>query len=81
MYGEEHYLSKIERNTNVIDKAPKEIKQKCIANIKWARELSNRLNQLDYDQRDIAINNIHKVLDEDYIAMGFELKQQTNKKR
>ena len=81
MYGEEHYLSKIERNTNVVDKAPQGIKQKYIANIKWARELSSRLNQLDYDQRDIAIKNMHKVLDEDYVAMGFELKQTSNKKK
>ncbi len=81
MYGEEHYLSKIERNANVVDKAAEGIKQKCIANIKWARELSNRLNQLDYDQRDIAIKNMHKILDEDYVAMGYELKQTTNKKR
>ena len=81
MYGEEHYLSKIERNANVVDKAPDAIKRKCIDNIKWARELSNRLNHLDYDQRDKAIYNIHKVMDEDYVAMGFELKQTENKKR
>lgn len=81
MYGEEHYLSKIERNANVVGKAPEHIRKKCIDNIKWARELSNRLHHLDYDQRDIAINNIHKVLDTDYIDMGFELKQTENKKR
>jgi len=81
MYGEEHYLSKIERNANVVANAPKEIQQKCIANIKWARELSNRLNHLDYDQRDIAIKNMHKVLDEDYVSMGFELKHSSAKKR
>lgn len=76
--NEEHYLSKIERNANVVSNAPEEFREKYIANIKWARELSGRLDQLDYDQREIAINKIHEVLDEDYAAMGFELnKHQT----
>lgn len=73
--NEEHYLSKIERNANVVSNAPEEIREKCIANIKWARELSNRLDQLDYDQREIAISKIHEVLDEDYASMGFEVKK------
>ena len=75
MYSEEHYLSKIERNTNVVSNAPQGARQKYIDNIKWARELSSRLNHLDPDQRDIAIKKMHKILDDDYVAMGFELKQ------
>jgi len=81
MYSEEHYLSKIERNTNVLDKAPEQIKEKCINDIKWARELSARLNQLDYAQREEAINSIHTLMDEDYTLMGFELNPETAKKR
>jgi hypothetical protein len=71
--NEEHYLAKIERNFNVVDKAPEGVKEKCINDIKWARELSQRIDQLDYDQRDLAIEQMIKVLDDDYVAMGFEL--------
>ena len=81
MYSEEHYLSKIERNANVVDKAPENIKNECINNIKWSRDLANRLDLLDYDQRDNAINKIHQILDADYVAMGFELKNNSNKKK
>ncbi len=79
MYSEDHYLSKIERNTAVLDKAPVEIKEKCASNIKWARDLAARLDLLDYDQRDIAIKNMNEVLDEDYVDMGFELSQEAQK--
>ena len=81
MYSEEHYLSKIERNANVVDKAPENIKNECINNIKWSRDLANRLDLLDYDQRDNAINKIHQILDADYVAMGFKLKNNSNKKK
>jgi len=74
MYGEEHYLTKIERNTNAVSgMAIGVLKGHIIANIKWARELSSRLDQLDYQERDKAIANIHQVLDTDYVSMGYEL--------
>lgn len=79
MYTEEHYLKKIERNTNVLDKAPEHLKKQCRDNIIWARELSSRLEQLDYEQKQQAIANIHQILDSDYQMMGFELPQSKEK--
>ena len=76
MYNSEHYISKLERNLNVLDKAPENIKSQCISNITWARDLIIRLEQLDYQEREQAIEEIHKVLDNDYQAMGFELPQE-----
>ncbi len=76
MYNNEHYLSKIRRNTEVLDKAPENIKAKCAADIKWARNLADRLELLDYDERNKAIVHINEVLDEDYTSMGFEIETQ-----
>lgn len=75
--NEEHYLEKIERNAYVLDKAPEEIKAVCLQNIKWARDLSSRLDLLDYNERQVAIAKIHDVLDDDYKKMGFN-KEETN---
>ena len=75
MYSEEHYLSKIERNLNVLDKASAEVKEQCRNHIVWARELSKRLEQLDYSEREEAISKIHEVMDNDYQLMGFSLEQ------
>lgn len=44
-----------------------------INNINWARNLADRLELLDYDERDKAIVHMNEVLDEDYISMGFEI--------
>jgi len=71
MHGPEHYLTKIERNANVIDKAPAHERATYIANIKWARDLADRLQNLDYMERDKSIAEIHRVIDADYAAMGF----------
>lgn len=73
MYGEEHYLSKIERNLNVLDKAPEYIRGDVYDHIVWAKELSKRLEMLDYQEREQAIVKIHNVLDNDYMLMGFEV--------
>ena len=73
------FIAKIERNANVVDKAPLEMQPKFVANINWARELSSRLDQLDYDQRQVAIENIHRIMDEDYVAMGFELNETSSR--
>ena len=82
MYGEKHYLTKIERNTNAVDgMAIGVLKADIIANIKWARALSSRLEQLDYQERDKAIANIHQVLDNDYVSMGFELTPTVSQKK
>ena len=80
MYGPEHYISKLERNVNVFDKAPAHIKSQCLRNITWARELIARLDHLDYPEREQAIRKIHEVLDSDYQAMGFEI-QKSNEGR
>lgn len=76
--NEEHYLKKIERNTNALDKAPETVKMECIKNLNWARNLSSRLELLDYKEREIAIATIHSVLDEDYQKMGFEIEEPVN---
>lgn len=81
MYGEGHYLSKIERNCSVIDKAPQAIAQQCANNIMWARELSGKLPQLDYAEREQAIQKIHEVLDSDYENMGFTINDTLSKTR
>lgn len=73
MYGNEHYISKIRRNTEVLDKAPENIRTKCAADINWARNLADRLDSLDCDERDKAIIHMNEVLDEDYTSMGFEI--------
>lgn len=65
----EHYLSKIVRNTNVLDKIPENKKYRD--NIIWARELSDRLAGLDYIEREKAISMIHEVMDANYKEMGF----------
>ena len=70
----DHYLSKIERNILVLDKAPDSIKESCRQHILWARDLAKKLKMLDYDVRDKAIVNIHQVLDGDYELMGYTLK-------
>lgn len=74
MYGSEHYLSKIERNANVLDKANESIKKECLQHVIWARDLSKRLEQLDYTEREQAIKHIHEVMDGDYALMGYEVK-------
>ncbi len=73
--NDEHYLKKIERNAYVLDKAPKEIKAECLKNINWARDLSRRLELLDYNERELAISKIHEVLDADYKRMGFGIEE------
>lgn len=79
MYGEDHYLSKIQRNINVLDKAPEHVRNQCVNNITWARELSSRLQTLDYQEREQAINKIHEILDNDYVLMGFEIEKKQDK--
>ena len=75
MYPEEHYQFKIRRNAAVLDKAPELVKQNCLQNIIWARELTQRLGVLDMKARDEAIKKINKTMDEDYKKMGFELEE------
>lgn len=76
MYGNEHYLSKIKRNTEVLDKAPENVRAKCAADIEWARNLAARLELLDYDERNKAVIHMNEILDEDYTSMGFEILSQ-----
>ena len=77
--GPEHYLSKIERNASALPNAPQAVREGCLANIKWARQLAARVQHLDYDVRGAAIDQIHAVMDEDYQKMGFELPKQKGK--
>ena len=79
--NQEHYISKLERNTNVLDKAPEHIKQQCSEHIIWARNLIARLEQLDYQEREKAIAQIHNTLDTDYQAMGFTTEQSISDER
>lgn len=78
MYDLEHYMSKLERNVNVLDKAPESVRKQCARNIIWARELIGRLELLDYQEREQAIEKIDKILDSDYQTMGFEISQKSN---
>ena len=55
MYGEDHYLSKIERNSYVVDHAPAELKDSIIKNILWCRNMASKLSGLDYEQREKVI--------------------------
>lgn len=73
MNGATHFLSKIERNANVIDKASGDMKKDCLQHVIWARELSKRLDSMDYDQRQEAIRKIHEVMDGDYTLMGYKI--------
>ena len=68
-----HYLEKLGRNVNVFGKCPEYIREEVLSNLNWARELIQRLELLDYDIREQAIQQIHKVLDEDYERMGYSL--------
>ncbi len=68
-----HYVDKLSRNVNVYDKCPEALKKEVLRHITWARDLIKRLNQLDYHEREQAIDNIHRILDEDYEKMGFSL--------
>ena len=68
-----HYVEKLNRNVNVFDKCPENIRGEVLNNINWARELIQRLEQLDYDVREEAIQKIHEVLDSDYEKMGYSL--------
>lgn len=79
MYGEEHYLAKIDRNANVIVNDGSEKAKQYINNIKWARDLAVRLNNLDYEQREEAIKKIHEVMDKDYQEMGYSLNSSISK--
>ena len=70
--NQEHYISKLERNTNVLDKAPEHIKQQCSEHIIWARNLIARLEQLDYQEREKAPEVIFntgeiRLREEDYL--------------
>jgi len=71
----EHYLSKIERNANVIGKVSPFLKEQFLSNIKWARDLSGKLHHLDYDVREETITRIHNILDSDYRQAGFKLEE------
>lgn len=76
MYGPEHYLSKIDRNANVVFTAPANVRDECLANIKWAREVASRIEtgQIGYfEGREQVIDRIHSIMDEDYEKMGYEL--------
>lgn len=75
MNSEEHYISKIERNINALSDAPEKFKSKCTDNIIWASNIVSFLEQLDSNQRECAIKNIHEVLDHDYVLMNFDLEE------
>jgi len=73
MYSDKHYIPKLRRNINVLDKAPEDIREEVLNNIIWVKALIDGLPNLDRDQREAAITQIHSVLDSDYEKMGFSL--------
>lgn len=74
----EHYMAKLNRNVNVLDKVPEEYREIFRSNIEWARELIGRLDNLDYNEREVAIQRIHAVLDHDYNSLGFNLENNSD---
>ena len=74
----EHYMAKLNRNVNVLDKVPEEYRDTFRSNIEWARELIGRLDNLDYNEREVAIQRIHAVLDHDYNSLGFNLENNSD---
>ena len=75
IYSSKHFESKLERNTNVVDKIPEGLRKDFISHINWARELTKRIDSMDPEQRDGTIMNMIGILDADYEKAGFELQK------
>ena len=75
IYSSEHFESKLERNTNVVDKVPEGLRKDFISHINWARELTKRIDSMDPEQKDETIMNMIGILDDDYEKAGFELQK------
>ena len=76
IYSSEHFESKLERNVNIADKVPEFMRNEFISHIDWARELKDRFDSMDFDQRDSSIADMIKILDTDYVKAGFKLEEQ-----
>ena len=75
-----NYIDYINRNKSVIDQiSSEETKVAMLHHIRWALELASRLDKLDYDKRDEAINNIIRVMNDDFKAAGFEIEEDLEK--
>lgn len=69
----EYITNLISRNVNNLNLIPEYYssdRESCLRNIKWARDLNARLNNLDYDIRDKAIKDITDKLNSDYAYMS-----------
>ncbi len=75
IHSSEYFESKLERNTNVVDKVPEGLIKDFISHINWARELTRRIDSMDPKQRDETIMNMIGILDADYEKAGFELQK------
>lgn len=65
----EYINSLIERNRNVISNINNESdKQTYLNNLIWASNLNQRLHNLDYQEREQAIEQIKEVLNNDYVV-------------
>lgn len=75
IYSEEHYITKLERNANVVGQVPEYMRAAFIANINTARNRLKGIEALDPDVRDAAYKEISEMLDDDYEKAGFELQK------
>ena len=69
-----NYKDYIVRNTKLIQdgKISNENDISTVAHhVRWANQLSDRLDKLDPEQRQIAMQNIINVMNDDYKALGF----------
>lgn len=67
----EYINSLIERNRNVISNINNESdKQTYLNNLIWASNLNQRLHNLDYQEREQAIEQIKELLNNDYVVFA-----------
>lgn len=76
IYSSEHYDNKLERNVNIVDKVPEFMRNEFISHIDWAKDLKDRFDSMDFDQRDSSIADMIRILDTDYVKAGFKLEEQ-----
>ena len=72
IYSEEHYITKLERNANVVGQVSEDKRPAFIANIDTARNRLKGIEALDPDVRDAAYKEISEMLDDDYASLGLE---------
>ncbi len=67
----EYISNLIERNQNVISNINNENDKKTyLNNLIWASNLNQRLSNLDYSEREQALEKIKEVLNNDYLTLA-----------